>query len=266
MKHTISFQPPKFSVALIACCIITACGGGGETTSLNNSASAAPSNPVQQPQPQQNLAIQATANKNDIAVGENVELVARGFYTEGEITKFEWQQESGPVVELFSNTKTGQAWFRATKEAANTSITLSLLATTNDGKSQKEQVTINVSNHEVNPACLLVTSKSGRNTNYIYPVELNNTSSEAAVIDLLSGDSLTMNYRDCSVVPITHVHSEIVSQNIPLTQVHLNTFAEQYPGFEIHPAINSTGRVTVSATVHFSNGRNSVFTHIINVI
>lgn len=268
MKHPVLSLPAKFGITLLVCSLLSACGGGGETTNTNSETSTAPSNPVQQPQINQSFAIQAVASQKDIAVGDKIELTAQGFYTEGEITKFEWQQEAGASVELLSNTQTGQAWFKAPKDAANTALKFVLVAISNDGKSHKDNITINVGDTTNNTSCMYVTSKSGNKNNVFFPVELNEAATDAAVIDLFSGETLTINYRDCSVVPITHVNSEIVSQNIPLSQVHHNTYAPatQYPGFEIHPVSNSTGRVTVSATVHFANGQNSVFTHVINVI
>lgn len=268
MKHSVLTLPAKFGITLLVSSMLTACGGGSETANVNSNAATVPSNPVQQPQPKPDLAIQAVASETSVSVGEKVELIAQGFYSEGEITKFEWQQEAGPNVALFSNNETGKAWFRAPKDAASTTITFVLSAFTNDGKTQKEQIDINVSANAVNPTCLFITSKSGHKNSAFISVDINKPSPDAAVIDLLSGESLAMNYRDCSVVPVTRVHTEIVSQSVPMIQLHQNTHADvpNYPGFEIHPAPSSTGRVTVSATVHFANGQSNVITHVINVI
>jgi len=182
----------KSSVALAISLALTACGGGGSEPT--------PKEPV-------NVAPQlSTLETQSIKEGKSLTITASATDSDGSISNYAWTQTDGASVEL-SNANTASVMFTTPALDADTSITLKVTATDNDGATTTSNVTVDLLNNRL-PTIESISAQSF-NENGEFNID--------AVVDDEDGEIASIRWEQTSGKSVTLIDSDkaTVSINTP---------------------------------------------------
>ena len=205
----------------------------------------------------QELFIHAGSEKT-VPAGSNVALQAKGFVKGVKMApKWQWDQVQGPKVDLFPG-KTGELWFQA-PSSTNEKLRFKLTGT---GDNQTKTDYIDVYTSQASPfGCGAGTSATHNSTTVTVPVnyQVNGAVIATDKITVTAGSTITIDLKDCSVVPLNAVNTSIVSDS-GLVKAQLKTvvvgLTETNKTHRITLDLDkdTLGKTTIYLAMYFKNG------------
>lgn len=205
----------------------------------------------------QELFIHAGSEKT-VPAGSNVALQAKGFVKGVNMApKWQWEQVQGPKVDLFLG-KTGELWFQA-PSSINEKLRFKLTATS-DNHSKTDYIDVYTS--QASPfGCGGVLSSTYNSTKVTVPVkyQVNGAVIATDEVTISAGSTVTIDFKDCSVVPLKAVNTAIISDSGLVKAESKTVKAGLFESASTHRVSfnlneTKTSKTTLYLTLFFKNG------------